>query len=235
MVDNGMPIFNPMIPPSKVYVDKDKPFRSSGQLTSFAAMMSLPASIKGLRPHISDQGPLYPSLPFVFSFEWVNGDLLGIVIQEDITHHDSPLFPFVKPKTKPHSPVKRKGKAKRMGSSSTEGAVAAILHRFTNGVPSNSLIVSRNGLSKSSRKLLLSASSISLSTSILYQVNTNSNEHQFRTISTFPPLCMGRRSSKIAGRKGAQDAKKAKIYSRIGKEVVSAYVGSSYSLLHLLD
>ncbi|XP_022961678.1 probable transcriptional regulatory protein At2g25830 [Cucurbita moschata] len=36
------------------------------------------------------------------------------------------------------------------------------------------------------------------------------------------PVCMGRRSSKIAGRKGAQDAKKAKLYSRIGKEVVSA-------------
>ncbi|CAL2234344.1 unnamed protein product [Prunus armeniaca] len=33
---------------------------------------------------------------------------------------------------------------------------------------------------------------------------------------------MGRRSSKIAGRKGAQDAKKAKLYARIGKEVVSA-------------
>ncbi|XP_030488582.1 probable transcriptional regulatory protein At2g25830 isoform X2 [Cannabis sativa] len=33
---------------------------------------------------------------------------------------------------------------------------------------------------------------------------------------------MGRRSSKIAGRKGIQDAKKAKLYARIGKEVVSA-------------
>ncbi|CAN6721407.1 unnamed protein product [Malus baccata var. baccata] len=43
-----------------------------------------------------------------------------------------------------------------------------------------------------------------------------------RTIWTVAPLCMGRRSSKIAGRKGAQDAKKAKLYSRIGKEVVSA-------------
>ncbi|CAN1784992.1 Probable transcriptional regulatory protein At2g25830 [Linum perenne] len=43
-----------------------------------------------------------------------------------------------------------------------------------------------------------------------------------RKISTFPTVCMGRRSSKIAGRKGAQDAKKAKLYSRIGKEVVSA-------------
>ncbi|XP_057525064.1 probable transcriptional regulatory protein At2g25830 [Amaranthus tricolor] len=36
------------------------------------------------------------------------------------------------------------------------------------------------------------------------------------------PLCMGRRSSKIATRKGAQDLKKGKLYSKIGKEVVSA-------------
>ncbi|CAI0409615.1 unnamed protein product, partial [Linum tenue] len=43
-----------------------------------------------------------------------------------------------------------------------------------------------------------------------------------RRIWTSPVVCMGRRSSKIAGRKGAQDAKKAKLYSRIGKEVVSA-------------
>lgn len=43
-----------------------------------------------------------------------------------------------------------------------------------------------------------------------------------RTIWTFSPLCMGRRSCKIAGRKGAQDAKKAKLYSKFGKEVVSA-------------
>ncbi|XP_022730551.1 probable transcriptional regulatory protein At2g25830 isoform X2 [Durio zibethinus] len=108
-----------------------------------------------------------------------------------------------------------------MGPSSTVRAVGAILHRFTNGVPSTSLIVSRDGLLKSSRKLS-SASSVSSSTSILYQVNANNTQHQLRSISTFPPLCMGRRSSKIAGRKGAQDAKKAKIYSRIGKEVVSA-------------
>ncbi|KAK6249043.1 hypothetical protein QUC31_020608 [Theobroma cacao] len=108
-----------------------------------------------------------------------------------------------------------------MGSSSTVRAAGAILHRFTNGVPSNSFIVSRNGLLKSSRKLLSSASSVSSSTP-LYQASINSHEHQLRSISTFPPLCMGRRSSKIAGRKGAQDAKKAKLYSRIGKEVVSA-------------
>ncbi|OMO86681.1 Transcriptional regulator TACO1-like protein [Corchorus olitorius] len=96
------------------------------------------------------------------------------------------------------------------------------ISRFTNGVPSNSLIVSRNGIFKSSRKFLSSASSISLSSSMLYQVNSSSNERQLRSISTFPPLCMGRRSCKIADRKGAQNAKKAKLFSRIGKEVVSA-------------
>ncbi|XP_019432240.1 PREDICTED: probable transcriptional regulatory protein At2g25830 isoform X1 [Lupinus angustifolius] len=52
-------------------------------------------------------------------------------------------------------------------------------------------------------------------------LDTN-NHSRVRKIWTFPPVCMGRRSSKIAGRKGAQDAKKAKLYSRIGKEVVSA-------------
>ncbi|KAE8722708.1 putative transcriptional regulatory protein [Hibiscus syriacus] len=109
-----------------------------------------------------------------------------------------------------------------MGSSSTLRALGAVLHRFTNGVPSTSLIVSRYGLLKSNRKLLASVSSISSSTSVLYQVNTSSDEHQLRSISTFPPLCMGRRSSKIAGRKGTQDAKKAKVHSKIGKEIVSA-------------
>lgn len=43
-----------------------------------------------------------------------------------------------------------------------------------------------------------------------------------RKIWTSSPLYMGRRSSKIADRKGAQDLKKAKLYSKIGKEVVSA-------------
>ncbi|KAF1871440.1 hypothetical protein Lal_00020233 [Lupinus albus] len=52
-------------------------------------------------------------------------------------------------------------------------------------------------------------------------LDTN-NHSRVRKIWTFSPLCMGRRSSKIAGRKEAQDAKKAKLYSRIGKEVVSA-------------
>lgn len=52
-----------------------------------------------------------------------------------------------------------------------------------------------------------------------------------RKIWTLNPLCMGRRSSKIAGRKGAQDAKKAKLYSRIGKEVVSAVKKGGPSLV----
>ncbi|KAF8033974.1 hypothetical protein BT93_C0298 [Corymbia citriodora subsp. variegata] len=42
-----------------------------------------------------------------------------------------------------------------------------------------------------------------------------------RKIWTFSPVCMGRRSCKIAGRKDAQNAKKAKLFSKIGKEVVS--------------
>lgn len=43
-----------------------------------------------------------------------------------------------------------------------------------------------------------------------------------RTIRTFAPLFMGRRSSKIAGRKEAQNRKKGKIHMKIGKQVVSA-------------
>ncbi|KAK8457399.1 hypothetical protein SEVIR_3G179500v4 [Setaria viridis] len=43
-----------------------------------------------------------------------------------------------------------------------------------------------------------------------------------RRISTFQPLCMGRRSCKIAGRKDAQNLKKMKRNSKIGKEIVSA-------------
>ncbi|XP_078431887.1 yebC-like protein [Wolffia australiana] len=43
-----------------------------------------------------------------------------------------------------------------------------------------------------------------------------------RWIWSSTPVCMGRRSSKIATRKGAQDAKKAKRYGKIGKEIISA-------------
>ncbi|KAJ6811705.1 putative transcriptional regulatory protein [Iris pallida] len=43
-----------------------------------------------------------------------------------------------------------------------------------------------------------------------------------RRIWTSVPLCMGRRSCKIAGRKDAQNLKKMKRNSKIGKEIVSA-------------
>lgn len=43
-----------------------------------------------------------------------------------------------------------------------------------------------------------------------------------RRIWTFQPLCMGRRSCKIAGRKDAQNLKKMKRNSKIGKEIVAA-------------
>ncbi|KAG9145436.1 hypothetical protein Leryth_021349 [Lithospermum erythrorhizon] len=43
-----------------------------------------------------------------------------------------------------------------------------------------------------------------------------------RKIITFGPVCMGRKSCKIAGRKGVKDAKKTKLYGRIAKEVISA-------------
>lgn len=39
------------------------------------------------------------------------------------------------------------------------------------------------------------------------------------------PLQMGRRSAKIATKKGAQDKKKAKLYGRIGKQIVAAVKG----------
>ncbi|XP_052295054.1 probable transcriptional regulatory protein At2g25830 isoform X4 [Citrus sinensis] len=108
-----------------------------------------------------------------------------------------------------------------MGSHSSTRAVGAILHRISNGVSSkwspNSFALSKHGLL--SRNLFSSASSIS-SWIPLYEVKHCN--FQVRTIRTFAPVCMGRRSSKIAGRKGAQDAKKAKLYSRMGKEVISA-------------
>ncbi|XP_052209124.1 probable transcriptional regulatory protein At2g25830 [Diospyros lotus] len=67
---------------------------------------------------------------------------------------------------------------------------------------------------------LSSSSSYSASSSV--QSYERPSFRPARKIWTFSPLSMGRRSCKIAGRKGAQDAKKAKLYAKIGKEVVSA-------------
>lgn len=44
----------------------------------------------------------------------------------------------------------------------------------------------------------------------------------FRRFHIAGPVCMGRRSSKIATRKGAQDMRKSKIYGKIGKQIVTA-------------
>eukprot|EP00256_Glycine_max_P062301 XP_014631741.1 probable transcriptional regulatory protein At2g25830 isoform X1 [Glycine max] len=77
------------------------------------------------------------------------------------------------------------------------------------------------------KKLQALTSRVSLSSSTFVRgkslwFDANRDNSQVRRIWSSTPVCMGRRSSKIAGRKGAQDAKKAKLYSRIGKEVVSA-------------
>ncbi|KAB2629629.1 transcriptional regulatory protein [Pyrus ussuriensis x Pyrus communis] len=110
-----------------------------------------------------------------------------------------------------------------MGSSSTMRALGAIVHRFSNGVSSkslNSLALHCTWNVLLSRKLSYSSAISSLPPWVLTHMHGGAAAR--RTIWTVAPLCMGRRSSKIAGRKGAQDAKKAKLYSRIGKEVVSA-------------
>ncbi|OAY26800.1 probable transcriptional regulatory protein At2g25830 [Manihot esculenta] len=106
------------------------------------------------------------------------------------------------------------------------GAVRAVLQRFSTVVcfncPTISFAPQRNALL--ARSLLSSFSSYSCSSGITLFCEEKRCHCQVnvRRLWTSTPLCMGRRSSKIAGRKGAQDAKKAKLYSRIGKEVVSA-------------
>ncbi|KAL0557760.1 hypothetical protein IC582_006311 [Cucumis melo] len=74
-----------------------------------------------------------------------------------------------------------------------------------------------NGLGSSSSLAAVTSSSPSWA----FDSKLKSRGNQVRRI-WMSPVCMGRRSCKIAGRKGAQDAKKAKLYAKIGKEVVSA-------------
>lgn len=107
--------------------------------------------------------------------------------------------------------------------SSSIRVLGTFLHKFSNGVSLNSTSLARIGLFD--RSVLLSSSSSSCCYSSLglsKEKKVNSNPSHGRRIWTFSPVCMGRRSSKIAGRKTAQDAKKAKTYSKIGKEIVSA-------------
>ncbi|KAL6533939.1 hypothetical protein OROHE_013772 [Orobanche hederae] len=97
----------------------------------------------------------------------------------------------------------------RMPSPSTIRAFGSLLIRFSNG-----------GTGFVGRKLTSSSCYSSSGTWVLFPVLNHGTPH--RKISTCPPLCMGRRSCKIAGRKTSQDAKKAKLYARFGKEVISA-------------
>ncbi|KAL6985442.1 hypothetical protein U1Q18_018816 [Sarracenia purpurea var. burkii] len=110
-------------------------------------------------------------------------------------------------------------KSEKMGSSSSVRALGASLYRFSNGLSfkcPNSIALHSTGLLG---RNLASSSSYSPSTMQSFDSQSVKSVRKFWTSS---PLCMGRRSCKIAGRKGAQDAKKAKLYAKIGKEVVSA-------------
>ncbi|XP_010472604.1 PREDICTED: probable transcriptional regulatory protein At2g25830 [Camelina sativa] len=107
-------------------------------------------------------------------------------------------------------------------------SMRALLLRFSNGVSSRSILNSTNHRLLTMTNSFSSLSSISPRTTSHFTAprhqsdDQNCRKLQVRKISISTPLCMGRRSSKIAGRKGAQDSKKAKLYCRIGKEVVSA-------------
>ncbi|KAJ8555486.1 hypothetical protein K7X08_012982 [Anisodus acutangulus] len=107
-------------------------------------------------------------------------------------------------------------------SSSSVKAFRSLLCRFSNGV-----------YHKPHHSSTLKSAAFLLSGKISFSSRYSSNDkrvlpleiqcsNSVRKIWTFSPLCMGRRSCKIAGRKTAQDLKKAKLYSKMGKEIVSA-------------
>ncbi|XP_055820533.1 probable transcriptional regulatory protein At2g25830 isoform X2 [Solanum dulcamara] len=106
-------------------------------------------------------------------------------------------------------------------SSSSIRAFGSFLCRFSNGVylkPHHSCTL-KSGFLMSGK--ILSSSWYPSSDKWVLPLDLQSS-NSMRKIWTFSPLCMGRRSCKIAGRKTAQDLKKAKLYSKIGKEIVSA-------------
>ncbi|GER54415.1 YebC-related [Striga asiatica] len=108
-----------------------------------------------------------------------------------------------------------------MSSSSTIRAFGSLLVKFSNGFslkPPNHHFHHRIGVL--SLELSSPTCNSSSGTWALFPKLKFGNSD--RKISTCTPLYMGRRSCKIAGRKTAQDAKKAKLYARFGKEVVSA-------------
>ncbi|KAI5669291.1 hypothetical protein M9H77_19144 [Catharanthus roseus] len=108
-----------------------------------------------------------------------------------------------------------------MAASSSIRVFGSLLCRFSNGVsvkPHHKFHLQSSMLL---RQKLTSSSSYSSYRKWDSEFQLQSG-NSVRKIWTFSPLCMGRRSCKIAGRKTAQDAKKTKLYSKIGKEVVSA-------------
>lgn len=106
-------------------------------------------------------------------------------------------------------------------SSSSVRAFGSLLYRFSNGVylkPHHSCTLKSVSFLSGN----FSSSSWYSSSDIRVLPLELQYSNSLRKIWTSSPLCMGRRSSKIAGRKTAQDLKKAKLYSKIGKEIVSA-------------
>lgn len=106
-------------------------------------------------------------------------------------------------------------------SSSSVRAFGSILCRFSNVVylkPHHSYTLKSAFLLSGT----ISSSSWYSDKGVLPPLELQQSSYSHRKIWTFSPLCMGRRSCKIAGRKTAQDLKKAKLYSKIGKEIVSA-------------
>lgn len=105
--------------------------------------------------------------------------------------------------------------------SSSTRSFGALIFRFSTGVPLKSpnsfAIQGAVRLNKNLSSSSMYSSCETWVTPFEFQSVTS-----IRKIWTRGPLCMGRRSCKIAGRKGAQDAKKAKLYAKVGKEVVSA-------------
>nr|GEX53841.1 probable transcriptional regulatory protein At2g25830 isoform X2 [Tanacetum cinerariifolium] len=105
--------------------------------------------------------------------------------------------------------------------SASSRTFSTLLYRLSTGVPLKSPnSYSFQGAVRLSKNL--SCSSFYSSCAKWVDPFEFSYGNSVRKIWTRGPLCMGRRSCKIAGRKGANDAKKAKLYSKVGKEVVSA-------------
>ncbi|XP_031377761.1 probable transcriptional regulatory protein At2g25830 [Punica granatum] len=110
-----------------------------------------------------------------------------------------------------------------MGSNPTIRAFGAIVRRLSvNGVSSFRPTSLSPHSADSLSRLLSSSVAISSNTWWAPLYGEENGSRQVRKIWISTPVCMGRKSCKIAGRKTAQDAKKSKLYCRIGKEVVSA-------------